>query len=129
MLLSVIADVAGVASNIQQFKLFLFQTSKQGTTSSSETAQGGREKLCVGGSFETNQAQLNAPITEQKTILGDLSEPVQEANAFVWDQISTASEHSGYAAVKVSAWGMEGRRKRRTHRPQCGYSQTISLMV
>lgn len=49
VLFGIIADVTVGVANIQQFKLFFVPDPIQGTTSSSETAQGGREgTVCWG---------------------------------------------------------------------------------
>lgn len=61
---------------------------------------------------------------------GPLSEPVQEANSFVSDQINTALEQSRYA-IGVSAWGWKGQEKKKKKNSQAPVwlSQTISVMV
>ena len=42
---------------------------------------------------------------------------MQEANSFVSDQINTALEPSGYAAIGVSAWGWKGQEKKELKDP------------
>lgn len=105
VLFGIIADVTVGVANIQQFKLFLFQTQYKVPLAAQKLLKEGGREQCVGGSFEINQAQLMLQLLNKRQSWGTLSLNQGKQNSFVFDQINTAWEHSGYAATGVSSWG------------------------